>query len=273
MEKIKSENDVLKNKLANAEEELLKNVEKTKQSEYKLKLEISALKIGKKEINDKMLEIKKEVIREEKKAKSHEKTILRLETNNSNLIDQIANFKADENNNKNKNEKLEKELKTLWRKNSKAKELKSTSIQTEQDILLPESLDTAQHVSESSENNSRLGCSNMPPETPAIPTPFLSHSRGSPWTSTPPLTFTTSCLKPSTSAASSSPSRTPPRTPPQYSTAMTKSSIECSSSAQKSSTPSAVTSGHQPTLGISADYIMGINDINLGPRINDLSKM
>ena len=154
IEKLKSENDVLQKKIANAEKEVLKNVENAKETESKLKLEISYLKLGKKEINNKMLELKKELSAEEKKVKVLEKTISRLEAKNNNLKKQIANCKADKNNNKNENEKLGKELEILQRKISNAKELKTSSIQTEP-------FDTAQNITECSENVSCLVCSNV----------------------------------------------------------------------------------------------------------------
>ena len=82
-----------------------------------------------------MLKLKKEVTIEEKKVQSLEKTIGKLETKNKNLVEEIEKFKADKNNNKNEKEKLGKELKILQRKFSKAKELKSTSTQTEQETV------------------------------------------------------------------------------------------------------------------------------------------
>ena len=73
IEKLKSENEVLQKKLANAEKEVLKNVENAKEAESKLKQEISDLKLGKKEINNKMLGLKKELSVEEKKERKKER--------------------------------------------------------------------------------------------------------------------------------------------------------------------------------------------------------
>ena len=134
---MKNDNQVLQERLADAEKEMLKKSTDAKLSEAKMTQEISSLKQTSKKCNDKILELTMEMSEEEKKIKSLEKYIAKLEAKNQNITEQLDNSKSDKNNNKKEKDKLEKEVKILKDKISKAKPKTSISTQTEETDIIP----------------------------------------------------------------------------------------------------------------------------------------
>ena len=75
--------------------------------------------------------------KEEKKAKSFEKTVHNLETKVHNLNEQVENLKIIKSEVNKEKDKLTKEIKNLQKKNLKQKAMKSISAQTEFDLNSP----------------------------------------------------------------------------------------------------------------------------------------
>ena len=171
---MKNENQDLQQRLADAEKEMLKQFTDTKLSDAKMAQEISSMKQKSKKSNDKILELTLEVSKEEQKVKSLEKSIAKLEAKNKNKAEQLENLKSDTNNNKKDKDKLEKEVKILKDKVSKAKPKTSISTQTEETNIFPVSESSPVLTkAESCQNVKCLVCS----ETFMFAKDFKDHSK------------------------------------------------------------------------------------------------
>ena len=171
-ENLKQENLVLKQRLQNAEKEIIKQSTGSKLAEARLAQEVTSIKQTNKKCNEEISELTAEISKDEKKIKSLEKIISKLEVKNKNITEQFENFKTDKNNNKKENEKLVKELKILKDKDSKAKQVNSVSTQTEV-LLVPASSKAPDRMEKSVKTVNCLICS----ETFKTAKEFGDHSK------------------------------------------------------------------------------------------------
>ena len=171
-ENLKQENLVLKQRLQNAEKEIIKQSTDSKLAEARLAQEVTSIKQTYKKCNEEISELTADISKDGKKIKSLEKIISKLEVKNKNITEQFENFKTDKNNNKKENEKLVKELKILKDKDSKAKQVNSVSTQTEV-LLVPASSKAPDRMEKSVKTVNCLICS----ETFKTAKEFGDHSK------------------------------------------------------------------------------------------------
>ena len=135
---------------------------------------VASMKQKSKKSNDKILELTLEISNEEKKVKSLEKHITKLDAKNKNIAEQLEDSNSDKNNNKKDKDKLEKEVNILKEKVSKANQKTSISTQTEETYIFPVSESyPVLTKAESCENVNCLVCS----ETFTSAEDFKEHSK------------------------------------------------------------------------------------------------
>ena len=268
---------ILEERLEKAEKEMLKQLEYVNKQKSDLSDEMNLLKSLKKKDNDTIANLKIDLSKARTESKSLHKELSSTEKKIENLKNKVENANASKREIINENKKLASEVKTM------KKEMKH---------LKQENIDEKKANNTDSNKNSKstisvkqcAASSTLEPGVPTACTPSGAPSR----TSSPlgtsrqlgsPLA-TTSRAQPSTETASGpsvksrerdhllpvpTPSstracspHTPTGTPP------------CISTVESISPPAPV---YASTMGITEDYIAGINNIDLGPRVNDLSKM
>ena len=151
-----NENQVLQQRLKNAEKDMLKHFTDSKLSEARLAQEISGLKQTNKKSKEHISELSAEISKEEKKVKALEKTITKLEAKIRSVTEQLETCRSDKNNNKKEYEKLIKEVKILKDKVPKTQALKSISTQT--DTMKPLPTTESSPARNSSEKHEYVKC-------------------------------------------------------------------------------------------------------------------
>ena len=279
-ESIKHKARIFEERLEKAEKEMLKHIEHSNKQKSDLSNEINLLKSLKKKDNDTIADLKINLSKSRTESKSIHKELSNMEKKNENLKNKVENANASKRESINKNEKLASEIKTMKKKiklfeqeNNNEKGVNNNF--SNQNIKPTESVDVEQCADFSTHEPGALSAgtppgapsrTSSPPQTSCqlasssdSPPATSSQTQPSPEASSGPLVKATydepaSSLSTSTKPATPSPpftSSCSPRTPP--------------------GTPPA--SAYARSVTITEDYIVGINKIDLGPRVNDLSKM
>ena len=272
--------EILENKVANAETGALKAFEVKK-------TEIAALKSSLKKSEDVIKTLRKDLEDKQKDVREKEKTIIQLEKKCENLNNNNKNYKTELTKAKKENKKLMK---------SKTESEKPNGSDSNQNLPASTSQSSSSH-------STPLEAADSSPQSPtSVLTPLratltsTAGSRTARPSSSPTLPTTPPSAPPSWAGCRRSATSLARRTPPgSIVTAKHEKEMMIENDDNKlqsavSPTQSQPSSAEPPTRSddcqttpqrstsqpvrsaISADYILGINNIDLGPRVNDLSQ-
>ena len=285
----------LEERLEKAEKEMLKHFEHANKQKSELSDEINILKSLKKKDNDVIANLKIDLSKSRTESKSLQKELSNMQNKNENLKNKVEYANASKREIINKNEKLASEVKTMKKKikhfeQENNNEKRANNNDSNQNIKQTVSVEQCAAFS-THEPGAPSACT--PPGVPSRTSFPLGISRQLVSSGSPPAT--TSCAQPPPDAPSgpsvkakypepaSSPSTTQPASttrnhlpapPPPLSSACSPhtppGTPPCRRPAESIPPPAPA---YASTMPITEDYMVGINKIDLGPRVNDLSKM
>ena len=234
--------EVLEGKIKHAEAEALKAYERSK-------VETSSLKNVNKNLNTEHEQLKSDLNLRSKNLKQKEKEVTKLQMKVDNLENTVKEIRCESKNLKAEHKRLEKSLKL-----AKTPDASNHALSNKKDR---NKIDSNQNIPEVSMSEPSVHQIALPTTIATSPptTPTPAPSSPSPWSASVQQTLPGSQISP----------LTPPEKP-----VLTLPSSDIQPQAASASASNLLESS---TVSISADYIVGINDIDLGPRINDLSKM
>ena len=276
----KDKEKILEEKIGNIEAEALKAYKKQE-------AEISTMKNLNRNLNTEIDKLKSEMSSKIKSCKQKDKEVQRLENKCDNLASNLKQIKNENKDLKSKYTKLEKSSNLEKTSNlSKKTPLNNKSVDVSKDSN--QNIKTTESVEKGpafSTHDPGTPC-NSPPGSPSrtLGTSCQLSSSGTPSTST-------SCTRPSSDAILGPSEASPSTTRSASTTAInnilparpTSSTSACSSHTPPGTPPDITTGTYgipppssayaSAALPITEEYIAGINQIDLGPRVNDLSKL